>query len=150
MKKRLHIKAVYFIVITTLLIGFTHCRPSQTKRLNNQYKDIYIDQFKLTYFRQVLKKSYNNSGAIQEIIKLDHSGFVEPILNESDYSLIDSLTTADNNKLVADSLEGNRRAEGSQGKRPLGYILHRLNSRWLDSLTKQRLKLSGVPEYWSK
>ena len=60
------------------------------------YKSIYIDQFKLTYFRQILSKGYNNSKAIQEIISSDHSGFTEPILTEDDYKLIDSLTTVDN------------------------------------------------------
>jgi len=43
-----------------------------------------------------------------------------------------------------DSAQGVRRAEGSQGKRPLGFILHKLNSKWLDSLAKTRYKLSSV------
>jgi len=108
------------------------------------YKTIYIDQFKLAYFRQILIKSYNNSRAVQEIIGSDHSGFTEPILTTTDYKLIDSLTTIDNNKMKIDSTEGDQRAEGAQGKRPLGYILNRFNSKWLDSLANTQYKSSGV------
>src|ERR1043166_9796613 len=90
------------------------------------FKALYIDQFKLTYFRQLLRNSYNNSTEIEEIIHSDHSGFTEPILlTAGDYKLIDSLTTIDNDQMKIDSAQGSRRAEGSQGKRPLGFILHK-------------------------
>ncbi len=108
------------------------------------YKSIYMDQFKLTYFRQALKKGYNNSSAIREIISLDHSGFTEQILTEDDYKLIDSLMTVDNNAMKIDSINGGRRAEGAQGKRPLGFILGRLGSKWLDSIADSRCKKSEV------
>ncbi|MEO6932516.1 MAG: hypothetical protein ABI151_12865, partial [Chitinophagaceae bacterium] len=65
-----------------------------------------------------LIKAYNNSNAVQEIVNSDYSGFIEPILTEADYKLIDSLVTVDNENLRTDSAQGNRRAEGSQGKRP--------------------------------
>ncbi len=114
------------------------------------YKTIYIDQFKLTYFRKILAKSYNNSEAIKEILRSDHSGFAEVILTESDYTLIDSLTDIDNDLIKIDSLASNRRAEAARGKRPLGFILDRISSNWLDSLARQRLKLSGVPKSWTQ
>jgi hypothetical protein len=110
------------------------------------YKTIYIDQFKLTCFRQILIKSYNNSRAIQEIISGDHSGFAEPILTMDDYKLIDSLTAADNDKMKIDPSDGKRRTEGAQGKRPLGFILNKLESQWLDSLANKRYETSGVEE----
>ncbi|MEO6720210.1 MAG: hypothetical protein ABIN67_07575 [Ferruginibacter sp.] len=135
---------IYFTFLFALLFvpgcETTHNLPSQKA----MYKNIYVDQFKLIYFRKILIKSYNNSGAIQEIIKSDNSGFTESILTEADYKLIDSLTTADNENLKADSTQGNRRAEGSQGKRPLKYILDKLNSNWLDSLANKRYKSSDV------
>lgn len=112
------------------------------------YKSIYIDQFRLTYFRKILIKSFNNSNAIREIYSIDHSGFTEPILTESDYAIIDSLTTIDNEKLKLDSANGNRRAEGSQGKRPFGYIIEIINSKWLDSIANKRYKNSGVKEMY--
>lgn len=141
--------ALYFILFTTSII-IPSCESSRrTSSLKAQYKNTYLDQFKLTYFRQLLVKSYNNSNVVQEIINTDHSGFTEPILTDEDYKLIDSLTTIDNQHLIADSTEGRRRAEGAQGKRPLGYIMDKLASKWLDSLAKQRLKLNGNPNSWT-
>ena len=129
--------AVYFILFTTSLVS-TSCESTRrTPSLKAQYKDIYLDQFKLTYFRQLLAKSYNNSNAVREIIGADHSGFTEPILRGEDYQLIDSLTTLDNQYLIVDSTEGHRRAVGSQGKRPLGYIMNKLTGKWLDSLANK-------------
>ncbi len=139
---------IYFIFLLASFAGLkcksTHNSTSQKE----MYKSIYIDQFKLTYFQKVLAKSYNNSKAVQEIINSDYSGFTEPILTEADYKLIDSLATVDNENLKTDSTQGNRRAEGSQGIRPLGYILDRLNSKWLDSFVKKRYKSSGVKELY--
>jgi hypothetical protein len=142
--------AVYFILIT-ISITYSACDTTRrTKSLKAQYKDIYIDQFKLTYLRKLMLKGYNNSTAVREIISADHSGFTEPILTEEDYQLIDSLTTIDNQHLIADSTQGRRRAEGAQGKRPLGYAMNKLTSKWLDSLAKKRLKVNGVPSSWTK
>jgi hypothetical protein len=137
---------IYFFLFFASLAGLD-CKSTQNSTSQKKiFKALYLDEFKLAYFRQLLAKSYNNSVAIQEIIQFDHSGFTEPVLlTADDYKLIDSLTTVDNNKLKVDSTEGGRRAEGSQGKRPLGFILHKLNSKWFDSLAKKRLKLSGVP-----
>ncbi|MES2332250.1 MAG: hypothetical protein V4539_21760 [Bacteroidota bacterium] len=115
------------------------------------YKSIYIDQFKLVYFRQMLIKGYNNSKAIQEIIQLDHSGFTELILTMDDYKLIDSLATADNLKMQIDSARSfGRVAEGAEGKHPLGVILGKLNSKWLDSLANKRYRRSGVRKTFSE
>ena len=140
----------FCVLLITLLMTLSCDNSHRTQSLKAQYKEIYLDQFKLTYFRQLLKKSYNNSPAIREVIQDDNSGFTEPILSEEDYKLIDSLTTIDNQQLVSDSTGGHRRAEGAQGKRPLGYILDKLSSKWLDSLAKRRLKLNGIPSYWTK
>ncbi len=135
---------IYFIFLLASFAGLKCKRTHNSTSQKDVYKSIYIDQFKLTYFRKVLIKSYNNSKAVQEIINYDYSGFTEPILTDADYKLIDSLATVDNENLKTDSTQGNRRAEGSQGKRPLGYILDRLNNKWLDSLAKKRYSISGV------
>jgi hypothetical protein len=134
---------IYSFILLVSMSGL-QCKSSHNSTSQKaMYKSIYIDQFKLTYFRQFLKKGYNNSTAIQEIISTDHSGFTEPILNEDDYNLIDSLTTVENEKMKIDSANGNRRAEGAQGKRPLGFIVDRLSNKWLDSLARQRFKSSS-------
>ena len=126
-----------------ILLTAINCRSAQTIA-SQQEKEIYIDQFKLTYFRQLLLKSYNNSEAIREVIRKDHSGFTEPVLSEEDYRLIDSPTFSDNEKLKADSARGHRRAEGAQGKRPLGFVMDKLGSSWLDSLANERYRRLGV------
>ncbi len=139
----------YFFLLTILAITISCENTHRTQTLNTQYEEVYLNQFKLVYFRQLLKKSYNNSNAIREIIDDDHSGFTEPILTEQDYTIIDSLTTLDNQRLIADSSESHLRAEGAQGKRPLGFIMYKLTSKWLDSLAKHRLKKNGVSDSWS-
>ena len=137
--------AKYAVLLVFIIFTFSHCQSTKRARfLRKEYKSIYVDQFKLTYFRQMLIKGYNNSNAIQEIIKLDHSGFTEPILTEEDYKLIDSLTSIDYQEMRIDSLRGSRRAEGSNGKRPLGFILKKIDSKWLDSLANKRYKSAGL------
>lgn len=140
---------LYSFLLTILTITISCENTSRTQTLNKQYKEVYLNQFKLVYFRQLLKKSYNNSNAIREIIGDDHSGFTEPILTEQDYTIIDSLTTFDNQRLIADSTESHLRAEGAQGKRPLGFIMDKLTSKWLDSLAKRRLEINRVSDSWS-
>ncbi|MFT3703134.1 MAG: hypothetical protein QM802_12225 [Agriterribacter sp.] len=135
-----------FVVLAGLNCKSTHGSASQKAA----YKSIYTDQFKLTYFRQMLIKGYNNSNAIREIISSDHSGFTEPILTDDDYTLIDSLTTVDNEKMKIDSTGGSRRAEGAQGKRPLRFVIEKITDKWLDSIANERYKLSGNKAYYHK
>ena len=135
----------YFFMLIFIVGIFSECQHSQKiPSFRKQYKEIYIDQFKLTYLRRLLIKGYNNSAAIQEIINFDRSGFTEPILLEEDLKLIDSLTNIDNQNMMIDSAEGIHRAEGSQGKRPLGFTFGKLQSKWLDSLARKRYKRSGL------
>lgn len=144
------IKTVLYFTFFVILITSLSCESShRTSSLKTQYKSAYLDQFKLTYFRQLLIKSYNNSNAVKEIVNADRSGFTELILTEADIKLIDSLTSMDNQYLIADSIDGFRRAEGSQGKRPLGFIMYKLKSKWLDSLAQQRLKINGDQNSWT-
>ncbi len=109
------------------------------------YKSIYIDQFKLTYFRKLLVKSYNNSKAVQEIINQDHSGFTELILTMEDYRLIDSLTEVDIKTMQADSANSiGRVAEGAEGKHSIEFILDKHESKWLESLANKRYKRAKI------
>lgn len=140
-----------FVYCFIMIISGTLLSCESTRRarmLKREYKKTYVNQFKLTYFKSLLIKSYNNSNAIQEIIRKDQSGFTEPVLTPDDYKLIDSFTTIDQKYLVADSLNGYKRAEGAQAKRGLGYIMDKLNSKWLDRLAKQGLKINGKPDSW--
>lgn len=127
------------------LVGI-NCKRKNSPSSREENKAIYIEQFRLEYFRKMLSKSYNNSPAIQEIISSDHSGFTEPVLTGDDYRLIDSLTTIDNYKMKLDSAAGNKRAEGAQGKRPFGLILEKLGNGWLDSLANERFRSEGIKD----
>lgn len=94
--------AKYSAILLFILVNFIQCQTTKTTRhFRKEYKSIYIDQFKLTYVIKMLSKAYNNSNAINEIVKSDHSGFHELILTESDYKLIDSFTTLHNQGSVS-------------------------------------------------
>ncbi|HRO84789.1 MAG TPA: hypothetical protein PK110_08220 [Niabella sp.] len=135
------IKYIFKFVFIVLIMG-TSCSYHSRSFSNGQMKKIYIKQFKLTYIRMLLLKGYNYSDAVKEIIGKDNSGFAEPILFEEDYHLIDSFTTIDNDKMKLDSIEGIDRAEGAQGKRPLGYLIDIMKSKFLDSLSKSQYKIN--------
>lgn len=136
-----------FIIFGLLccLFGFQCKSIHNSKSQKAMYKSIYIDQFKLTYFRKLLVKSYNNSKAVQEIINQDHSGFTELILTMEDYRLIDSLTEVDIKTMQADSANSiGRVAEGAEGKHPIEFILDKHESKWLESLANKRYKRAKI------
>jgi hypothetical protein len=133
---------------TAAIMLFACCKNSNGPKSHNEnYKEVYITQFKLTYLRSLLIKSYNNSNDIQTIINLDKSGFTEPILTTYDYRLIDSLTRADNTKLTIDSANSiGRVAEGAEGKHILKCVIDKIESKWLDSLASRRYVYAKVDE----
>lgn len=130
------------LLLSASLVQCATVQPAKPE--HKQFKEVYISQFKLTYFQKVLAAGFNNSEAVKDLIRFDRSGFTEPILSEYDYRLIDSLVYLDNQYLVQDSTASiGTVAEGAQGKHVLGYILHRLESKWLDSVATRRYKQSG-------
>ena len=140
---------IYFIVLLIIVVGIRCKSVRISSSQTAMYKSIYIDQFKLKYFTQMLINGYNNSQAIQEIISIDHSGFTEPILTEDDYNFIDSITRIDNQKMQSDSANSiGRVAEGAKGKHILGFVLGRISSKWLDSLANKRYKNAGVEKMY--
>jgi len=136
---------IYIVALSISTVGL-NCKSVQSPtREEMELKSIYLDQFKLTYFRQILIKSYNNSECVQEIINSDHSGFTEAILTEDDNKMIGSLTTADSQRIKKDSTHRiGRVAEGAEGKHPLEFMLDRLQSKWLDSIANERYKTSEI------
>lgn len=136
-------KPIFNCLAILALVGFQmQCTTENEESSEDKmYKSIYVDEFKLLYFRLLLRKSYNDSEAVREILSLDHSGITEPVLSMEDMKLIDSLTTLDNSVLKADSANRiGRVAEGSEGKHQLGYVLETLSGGWLDSLAKKRFR----------
>ena len=128
-----------YIIISFVILCFG-CKTDYYS-FRSQFKKIYVNQFKLTYTRQLLTKSYNNSAHINSIIVEDKSGFTEPILTDVDYRYIDSITTIEANKIKIDSAESiGRVAEGSEGKHALSFLIQRLESTDLNRIIKSRCK----------
>ena len=67
------------------------------------------------------------------------------------YCFLGSIVLLDNIKMTSDSVNriGNV-AEGAEGKHVLAYILNRLESKWLESLAKERYKTSDVRSLYSE
>jgi hypothetical protein len=123
-------------------ILFVGCKPHY-QSFRSQFKEIYENQFKLTYTKQLLKKSYNNSIHINSILTEDRSGFTEPILTQEDYRFIDSITTIEVNKIKIDSTESiGRVAEGGEGKHIISFLINRIESGDLNKIIKSRCRVA--------
>ncbi len=121
------------------ILVFISCGSTKEDR---QLKEVYILEFKTTYFKDLLRKGFNNNKGYSDAVRIDHSHFTEPILSTQDYKYIDSLTTIGNKFMATDSLESyGRRAEGAEGKIVFYYALEKYNSKWLDSICKKRFKI---------
>ncbi|MXV49612.1 hypothetical protein GS399_01405 [Pedobacter sp. HMF7647] len=141
-----------FLAIAAWTSFLTSSCKTEIYRSKNQVKKIYVSEFKLVYVESVLKKSFNNSISIQEILNEDKSGFTEPILTLEDHKFIDSLTTTECRNLQIDSANSiGRTAEGSEGKHVLSFIIEKIESRDLQHLAKKRYKIAkghGNFAYW--
>jgi hypothetical protein len=130
------------LLLSVFLVQCGTIQPVKSER--KQFKEIYIHQLKLTYFRKILLEGFNHSEAVKTLIRFDRSGFTEPVLSENDYRLVDSLVYLDNQYMMIDSIGHiGKVAEGAEGKHVLSYILNRLENKWLDSLASRRYKQSG-------
>lgn len=137
------VKTFFLLFLLSFLLVQCATAPRAASE-QKQFRQVYIDQFKLTYFRKVLSAGFNHSEAVKELIRFDRSGFTEPVLSVYDYRLIDSLVYLDNQYMAQDSAGSmGRVAEGAEGKHVLGYILNKLESKWLDSLAQSRYRQSG-------
>jgi hypothetical protein len=145
-KFQLNMQRTFLLLLLFIETGvFIQCRTTQAvKTEKEQFKEVYLNQFKLTYFRKILAAGFNDSEEVKALINFDRSGFTEPIITEVDTQLIDSLVRQQNNDLVTDSMNRiGRVAEGAEGKHVLGFVLNRIEGKWLDSLANQRFKRSG-------
>ncbi|WP_299987340.1 hypothetical protein [uncultured Pontibacter sp.] len=135
--------ALYSVVLLLLLLTFTHCTTSRQRLLKQQYKEIYVEEFKLIYFQKLLQAGFNNAEEVNSLIAFDKSGFTEPVLSSEDYQLIERMVQADQQQMRADSVARiGRVAEGAEGKQVFSYMLQKLEGKWLDSPAKERYKLS--------
>ena len=130
-----------FTLKISLCLILVSCKSNHTIIYNRQMKESFIYDFKITYFKKLLLVGYNKTDAIKSVVSEDQSGFSENILSMDDYNLLDSIVKVDNDVMLKDSIVGNRRAEGTQGKRVLGYALNKYESKWLDSLANVRSRI---------
>jgi hypothetical protein len=133
-----------FTLLLSISFVFQNCKSSKQIIKPKQSNDelLFINEFKLTYFRQIFLKGFNNINEIHYVLSKDNSGFTELLLLKEDFKLIDSLSTTANEAMIIDSMNGLYRAEGAQGKRPLQYIMDKLQSNWIDSIASVRYNLS--------
>lgn len=104
-------------------------------------KEIYVESFKMTYFKKMLLAGFRNSTEVKSILNEDHSNFSEIVLTMDDYLFIDSIVAIDQKKIIADSAYNiGIRAEGAVGKRVFNFALNRYESKWLNNVAKQRSK----------
>ena len=131
---------IKFIFFAFLLIG---CKTQNQDPYRGEFKEIYIDQFKLVYVKVLFRKCYNNSPQVKQILFEDKSGFTEPILTEADYDFIDSLTTIEKLKIHKDSIESiGTVAEGAEGKHFFNFLIKKIESPDLKKLAKMRYRIA--------
>lgn len=124
----------------TYLLCLLFLFSCSTIRNSKKNKDIYIEEFKFTYFAGCLNHGFDNSKEIKKLFEIDKSGSGELILGDK-YLLIDSLTRVTAKKIKLDSLNSiGRVAEGSEGKHVFSECLCKFNSKWLDSIAKSEYR----------
>jgi hypothetical protein len=132
-------KVKILILFYILLIG---CKTQYQVSYKKQMKESYLYEFKMGYFKSLLLEAFNRSDEIKNILLHDRSGYGEPILSLQDIKLTDSLIKIDNQILIQDSINKiGSVGEGAQGKHVFTYALYKFQSKWLDSLAKERYKI---------
>lgn len=116
-------------VFIKLLVLFI-CVSCSSLRYEKQYKQVYIQDFKMFYFTNCLKYGFNNN-EINILNNLDGSGMTEPILGANVYKSIDSLVFKKNRERINLSVSNSTsKAEGAT--EPIYFnCLCDYNSKWL-------------------
>ena len=92
-------------IIFILIFCSVSCNTSKKFVQKKQMKESFIYDFKIIYYKSLLKKAYNNSQEIKTILSAEASGYGEIILSKEDFSLIDSLTKKDTEVIIKDSID---------------------------------------------
>lgn len=105
---------------------------------------IFIDEYKLKYFKSCLKVGLDYSPEVTAFLKLDKSGYGEPVLGLL-YSSMDSLAKSRLEKVRAAKakLPKREKAEGADGNKTISYCLCEFESKWLDSIARREAKGPG-------
>lgn len=116
-------------VVVKLLVLFV-CVSCSSLRYEKQYKNDYLQEFKMAYFKNCLKYGFKNN-EIKILNSLDGSVMTEPILGTNVYKSIDSLVLKKNRERIDLSVSSSTsKAEGSA--EPVYFnCLCDYNSKWL-------------------
>ncbi len=128
---------VLSIVVIVFLYG---CKAGYEATGKNRMKKIYLQHFKMQYFKQMVLAGLNNTNEIIKIFDIDKSFPTELFLSGDDLPLIDSLALADNKIMIQDSINSIGKANTVQGKKVFSYALNKYNSKGLDKMAKKRYK----------
>lgn len=118
------------LILYILFISCSSSIPQEKK-----YKQVYIEEFKLVYFKACLKNSFDNE-AIRYLNNIDRSGMTEPILGTRVYAMIDSLSKI----TISKDYKYGEVAEGAEGKHIYSECLRIYQSKWLDSIAQTEYK----------
>lgn len=131
------------LMLFAIIICFiSSCKPSQFSRSERKkMKEVYVQSFKMIYFKKMLLSGFRNSNEIKSVLNEDHSNFSEIVLTMDDYVFIDSIVAVDQETIIVDSASSiGRRAEGAVGKRVFNVALNRYTSKWLNDVANKRSK----------
>ena len=138
-------KQLLFIVLIFFTISCSPKKEISQDNLNSDklieqnseedYKQIYLNEFKLFYFKSCLKHGFDNNESIKALNNIDNSGYAEPILGMT-YLTIDSLAKFEYKKMYR--AEGEV-AEGAEGMHVYSTCLTAYTSKWLDSLARIKI-----------
>ncbi len=120
-------KYFFLIVVSAFVMG---CATTKS----NSDKAIFIQEFKMHYFKSSLKYGFKNTPEINAILSTDGSTSSELILGNAEI-FVDSVAKARNSDLIKTFPKGTK-AEGTTGNPIFKKILDDYQSSWLNSLAK--------------
>jgi hypothetical protein len=117
-----------------ILVVLSGC--SLLKDKDKNFREAYIDEYKIFYFKRCLKFGFDNSKEINAALSKDGSGMSEPILGNA-YQFIDSLAIQTSKEIIQDSIDRiGQVAEGGGGRAILYKCICNYNSKELDALAR--------------
>jgi len=127
-------RTLFFFTVSIVFIT-TSCKTQKNLR-----ERLYlVEDYKKVYFSFCLKRGFNNSKEIKQILKEDNSVNSEFVHGIKNYRTIDSLAKLTREVIKQDSIAVNY--PDSRGKRVFAKCLKGYNSTFLDSMAKTTYRL---------
>lgn len=141
-----NIRTLTLIMMVAYILCSCSKKRHSTSTYNKRYEAFYAESFKNAYMSSCLEIGFNNMQEIKKLLFLDKSFHIgEPILEENDVKIIDSLVMERQLKIKQDSINSiGRVAEGAEGKKVLKPCFCDYKSQWLDKLAKKKAKAHTI------